>query len=527
MSDLKQYKILKIEQELARRAAQRTLIQFTAYTKPDYQVNWHHFLLCDYLDKFIKGDIKRLLVFMPPQHGKSELVSRRLPAYLLGKNPKYKIIGASYSSDLAQSFNRDVQRIVDSPEYADLYPETYLNGSNVRNDAKGGYLRNADIFETVGHKGFYKSVGVGGSLTGTPADIAIIDDPVKDAIEANSPTYRDRTWSWFTDVLSTRLHNESQVLITQTRWNEDDLSGRVLKSMEKTGEKWEVLSLPAIKVNNESSYDEREIGEALWEDRHSKKRLEQVRLSSPRTFASLYQQDPKPVKTGGEFYHSFDVEKHIISEGYDSTQPLHITWDFNVMPYVTVGIWHIKGKRAVKIDEILSTPPKNNTRAACDMVLAKYGEHTAGVFVYGDPAGKHRDTRSEQGWNDYDIIQDKLKPLSPVMRVARSAPALIVRGSFINKIFADGFEDIEILFDKGCTVTLEDLQFCKQAADGTKVKEKARTDAGVTFEKYGHTSDADDYLICEAFKNDFEYFRKGKKELNYSFKSQSANKLRY
>lgn len=464
---------------------------------------------------------------MPPQHGKSELVSRRLPAFLLGLNPKLKIIGASYSSDLAQSFNRDVQRIVDSPEFSELFPDTYLNGSNVRNDSKGGYLRNADIFETVGHKGFYKSVGVGGSLTGTPADVAVIDDPVKDAIEAQSPTYRERTWSWYTDVLSTRLHNESQVLITQTRWHEDDLSGRVLKSMEKTEEEWEILSLPAIKTAGGDPRDKRKIGEALWESRHSLKRLEQVRTASPRTFESLYQQDPKPVKTGGEFYHSFSTDKHIIAQSYDPTKPLHFTWDFNVMPYVTANVWQITGKRAVQIDEILAAPPHNNTAAACQLILDKYKDHKSGVFIYGDPAGKHKDTRSEQGWNDFDIIQDRLKLLSPVMRVARSAPPLVVRGVFINKILAENFDGIELLYDSSCQITLEDMQYCKQAADGTKAKDKVRNDAGQTFEKYGHTSDANDYFICEAFRQSFDYFKKGKRDVEAKIQTRSVTKSRY
>lgn len=527
MSDSTIYQILKIKEELAKRSAKKSLVQFTAWTKQDYDVNWHHFLLCDRLDKFIKGDIKRMLVFMPPQHGKSELVSRRLPAYLLGINPKLKIIGASYSSDLAQSFNRDVQRIIDSPEYYALFPDTYLNGSNVRNDPKGGYLRNADIFETVGHKGFYKSVGVGGSLTGTPADIAIIDDPVKDAIEANSPTYRDRTWSWYTDVLSTRLHNDSKVLITQTRWHEDDLSGRVLKAMEKTGEHWDVLSLPAVKTVNGDAEDNRQIGEALWESRHSLHRLQQVRTSSPRTFESLYQQEPKPVKTGGEFYHSFDTNKHIVSEGYDADKPLHFTWDFNVMPYVTVNIWQITEKRAVQIDEILACPPYNNTAAACKLVIDKFGEHQNGVIIYGDPAGKHKDTRSEKGWNDYDIIRDRLRTLSPQFKIASAAPPLVVRGVFINKILSECFDGVELLYNSSCSASIEDMQYCKQAADGTKSKDKVRNDAGQTYEKYGHTSDANDYFICEAFKSSFNYFKKGKKEFNYSVQSQSQNKLRY
>lgn len=238
------------------------------------------------------------MVFMPPQHGKSELTSRRLPAYLLGRNPDAKIVGCSYSADLSRAFNRDVQRIIDDEIYTDIFPDTLLNSSNVKTSAKGSYLRNADIFETVGHVGFYKSVGVGGSLTGTPVDIGIIDDPVKDVVEANSLTYRARVWDWYNGVFLTRLHNESQILITQTRWHEDDLSGRILK--QKDANEWVILSLPGILENYGQKHqdDPRGISEALWEDRHSIKKLLKFKEQSPRLFQAMYQQDPKPFEGG-------------------------------------------------------------------------------------------------------------------------------------------------------------------------------------------------------------------------------------
>ena len=154
-----------------------------------------------------------------------------------------------------------------------------------------GYLRNVDIFETVGRKGFYKAVGVGGSLTGTPVDIAIIDDPVKDALEAYSPTYRERVWEWYTSVLLTRLHNESKQLFIMTRWHDDDLAGRILK---KEADKWTVLSIPAIResLNDGNDFDRRKVGEALWSDRHSLSRLLDQKNRSPRFFSALYQQRP-------------------------------------------------------------------------------------------------------------------------------------------------------------------------------------------------------------------------------------------
>ena len=284
----------KIKQEIAKRSFE----DFVLYTMPSYQINWHHRLLMQKLQLFAEGKIKKLMVFMPPQHGKSELTSRRLPSYILGLNPDAKIIGCSYASTLAASFNRDVQRIIQDEEYQELFPNTSLNSTNVKTSAKGSYLKNSDIFEVVGAKGFYKSVGVGGSLTGTPADFGIIDDPIKDAVEAESATYRAKVWNWFTQVFLTRLHNGSQIIVTQTRWHQDDLAGRILKQYN-TKNDWVVLSLPAIKEPSATlPGDIREPGQALWPSKHSLERLIDIRQANERAFHALYQQDPRPFEGG-------------------------------------------------------------------------------------------------------------------------------------------------------------------------------------------------------------------------------------
>lgn len=218
-----------------------------------------------------------------PTHN-SEIVSRKFPAWALGRNPKTRLVGCSYSADLAQQFSRSIQRTIDDDCYKEVFPETQLNGGK-----QSGFIRNVDIFETVGHGGFYKAVGVGGSLTGTPVDIGIIDDPVKDALEANSETYRNRVWEWYTDVFLTRLHNNSKQILIQTRWHADDLAGRLL---DREGDTWTVVSIPAIREDNLMADDPREVGEALWEERHSLVRLREIEKRSPRTFAALYQQRP-------------------------------------------------------------------------------------------------------------------------------------------------------------------------------------------------------------------------------------------
>ena len=157
-------------------------------------------------------------------------------------------------------------------------------------------MRNTDMVEIVNYEGSYLSVGVGGGLTGNQVDVAIIDDPFKDHEEAYSEVIREKVWNWYTTVLETRLHNDSKVLITMTRWHEDDLVGRLLKLIHsgQIKEDWDQLILPSIKEIDHDTEDPRQVGEALWEERHSMASLISRRAKSERNFQSLYQQHPTP-----------------------------------------------------------------------------------------------------------------------------------------------------------------------------------------------------------------------------------------
>lgn len=277
-------------------AATNSLKDFTLFTKPNYYLNWHHELIFKKLDQFIAGEIKRLIICMPPQNGKSEAVSRRLPAYLFGKKPDCKIISCSYSADLAQRMNRDVQRIIDTPEYSTLFPDSYLNESNVRSDAHGSYMRNSDIFEIVGHEGVYRSCGIGGGITGMSMDYGIVDDYLKNREEAESPTIRNKIYEWYTDVLGTREQGDSSILITATRWHEDDLIGRLLDKASKDpdADQWEVINLPAMSEEVRPEYDMRTgPDQPLWPWKYSLKWLQKRKANVPvYTWLSLYQQRP-------------------------------------------------------------------------------------------------------------------------------------------------------------------------------------------------------------------------------------------
>jgi len=271
--------------------AKRKAIDFTTYTYSQYEINDHHKRYADALDKFANGEIKNLMIFMPPQHGKSELCSRRLPAKLLGNNPNLRIALVSYNHSFASKFNRDVQRIIDSTEYKKIYPDTKLTTKGVKTE--GTWIRNSEEFEVVNYRGSFITIGVGGGLTGRPVDIGIIDDPYKDASDAWSPTVRQNVQEWYDTVFKTRLHNDSQQLITLTRWHPDDLAGTILK---REPEEWSVVIFPAIKIGLPTEEDPREEGTALWESKHSLKRLLTIKKQNPHVFGSLYQQNPKPAE---------------------------------------------------------------------------------------------------------------------------------------------------------------------------------------------------------------------------------------
>jgi predicted phage terminase large subunit-like protein len=281
---------------LNRRTARSNLLDFTRFTMHDYRVNWHHELICKKLDEFIEGKNKRLIIAVPPRHGKTELASRRFPAYILGRNPDCKIIACSYASDLASLINRDIQRIICSPEYAELFPDTCLNVSNVRTTSQESYLRNSDIFEIVNHKGVYRSAGVGGSITGMGGNVLIIDDPFRSRADAESPTIRNKVFEWYSSTFRTRRQKDASILIIATRWHESDLTGKLLELAENSSkaDQWEIINLPAISEDDLAPYDLRDgPGKALWPDEYPIEDLLATKASSTvYEWLSLYQQRP-------------------------------------------------------------------------------------------------------------------------------------------------------------------------------------------------------------------------------------------
>lgn len=268
--------------EIQRRKDARTsLLGFTEYTMPRYRTGQHHRQIAAKLEAVERGEISRLMIFMPPRHGKSELASRRFPAWFLGRNPRAQFISASYNSDLAGDFGRDARNLVASGEFGALFPDVSLAP-----DSKA-----QDRWNTA-QGGSYIAAGVGTAVTGRGADIFSIDDPVKDRADAESETLRDRTWDWYTSTAYTRLMPGGRIVLTQTRWHTEDLAGRLLNQQAAGGDQWDVLELPAID----------DAGAALWPESYPIDVLERIRANiGPRDFTALYQQ--RPTLDTGNYFH--------------------------------------------------------------------------------------------------------------------------------------------------------------------------------------------------------------------------------
>lgn len=241
-----------------------------ACSGPRYTWDWDYQLkIEEALDRVTRGSLKRLMIFIPPRHGKSELVTVRYPIYRLELDPTIRIIIGAYNQTLASKFARKARKL--GRERLTLSDERTA----------------VDDWETSAGGGV-RAVGVGSGITGQGGDIIIIDDPVKGRREAKSLTNRDLTYDWYTDDIYTRLEPGGAVILIQTRWHEDDLAGRILNSED--GKNWEVISLPAEAEAGDPLG--RAIGDPLNPERYPKKELERLRTVLGKAYYALYQQRP-------------------------------------------------------------------------------------------------------------------------------------------------------------------------------------------------------------------------------------------
>jgi len=311
---------VKAEQELAKRIlARKRLLPFVERFNPDYLAGWVHKDICQRLEKFSEQvankESPRLMLFMPPRHGKSTLASVAFPAWHLGRHPNHEFISCSYSGSLAMNFSRKFRQLLREPVYKNVFEKARLDKDS----------QSIESWQTT-QGGGYVAAGVGGGITGKGAHVMVIDDPVKNREDAESDNNRDATWDWYTSTAYTRLSPGGGILVILTRWHDDDLAGRLLKQAEEGADQWEVIKYPAIAETDETF---RKYGESLHPERYNVDALEQIRKAiGPRDWSALYQQNP--VSDEGDYF-SRDMIRYYEDEDIEYAQlNYYCAWDLAI-----------------------------------------------------------------------------------------------------------------------------------------------------------------------------------------------------
>ena len=311
---------VKAEQELAKRILSRKrLLPFVERFNPDYLAGWVHKDICQRLEKFSEQvankESPRLMLFMPPRHGKSTLASVAFPAWHLGRHPDHEFISCSYSGSLAMSFSRKVRQLLREPVYKNVFEKSRLDKDS----------QSIESWQTT-QGGGYVAAGVGGGITGKGANVLVIDDPVKNREDAESDNNREATWDWYTSTAYTRLSPGGGILVILTRWHDDDLAGRLLKQAEDGADQWEVIRYPAIAEIDENF---RKQGESLHPERYNVDALEQIRKAiGPRDWSALYQQNP--VSDEGDYF-SRDMIRYYEYDEIDTAElNYYCAWDLAI-----------------------------------------------------------------------------------------------------------------------------------------------------------------------------------------------------
>ena len=353
---------IKAIAEAARRQLAR--INYVDYVEYVHHGRWkrarHLDLVCAELEKVLSGETKRLMIFMPPRHGKSMSVTATFPSYFLGKNPDKRVIEVSYGDDLAKEFGASNRNKI--AEFGmDLFGVTLSQAQSMKVDWK-----------IEGHEGGMISVGVGGGITGKGADLLIIDDPIKNREEAESETYRRKLLAEWKSSIYTRLHPDAAIIIILTRWHEDDLAGSILS--DDSRDEWKILSLPCI-CDSEDDILGRKLGDPLWPEHGFDEKwcADTKRAVGSYAWASLYQQRPSPPEGGilkrglFKFYTKAPENLSQAIQSWDCTFKKADSNDF-----VAGHVWAKKGANYYLLDRIHDRMGISDTMLGVETFASKW-----------------------------------------------------------------------------------------------------------------------------------------------------------
>ncbi len=467
--------------EFARRElARRRLIYFIKRFFPGYKVGWLHNDICRRLEKFMveveQGRSPRLVLNVPPRHGKSAVASDYYPSWVFGHHPDWEIIATSYALTLPTEFSRNIRARMRDPAYKALFPETELAPDS----------QAVEAWKTT-RKGAFTCAGVGGPILGKGAHILIIDDPHKNQEEASSETLRETAQRWYSSTARTRLHPGGGVLIIQQRWHDDDLTGHQLtleRELLEQGvppeeiDRWEVVTYPALAEEDEYLFPNgeivrspdvntmpaearllRKVGEALHPARYTRAMLLQQKNASPKDeWNALYQQNPVP--DDGEFFSRYDIRMLGPDlPGHTDDYTFVTAWDFaigekqrNDWTVGTVGAINIRGELLI-VDMIRG---RFGTNQIIDSIMAfvdKYPLHMLGmehgqIMMTLKPLIEEQ-LRKRRGSSV--TFSEDLKPVTDKQVRAQPLRAMVQRGQFyvLNQPWAEKMIGEMLRFPKG------------------------------------------------------------------------------
>jgi hypothetical protein len=439
---------------------------------------------------------------MPPRHGKSELISKWTPVWFLENWPRKTVGNVGYSTSFAEEWGRKVRNLI--TEHQD-----HLS-FRLSSDSKA-----AGRWNTRDGGGMY-ATGIDGQITGRGFDLFVIDDPHKDAAEANSLLERDKVWKWWTDTARSRVMPGGAVILVMTRWHDDDFAGRLLKAAQQgTGEHWDVLNLPALAEEDaENDPLNRKPGEPLWPDFRPLDYLQALMLGmSDEAWAAQYQGRPGNLKALGNVYKSFSTTRNVRPCIFDPRRPIIWSLDFNVDPMCSaICQWHeeidqytfLTNKKRNSISVLQEVClPNSSTLEACEEFVNRtrpYLQAAGGrglqVRIYGDRSGQSRKT---VGDSDYIAIRDFFKQ-HPEYRVtthlSKANPAVKDRVNAVNAMLCNAAGEVRTHIDPACTELISDFKLVKWKRDssGNTTGQIDKSDMSRT-----HVSDAYGYFVTKEF----------------------------
>lgn len=436
---------------IAETTARQSFEDFCIVVDPKYDPQWFHLeiaaVLQNAFERVLKGESPRIMIFMPPRHGKSEESTKKYPAWVLGKRPDFPIIVSTYSQDLSTKFGQGTRDIMDSANYQGIF-DTRLRADT---KAKASWMTDKD--------GGYEAVGVGGAITGKGFKIGIIDDPIKNDEEAESEVIRDKVHDWYKTTFYTRQEGNAAIILIQTRWHDDDLAGRLLKEQEeaqRNGEtdydQWEVINFPAIAEHDEPYRKE---GEGLWLAKFSMPQYMKTKKTlGPYKWSALYQQNPVDAESM-EFkpawyqYRTLEEVARLHTRNFLTLDPASAMRGDSDNIGATLNFVDRENKWNIMCWKLRMNAPE-----LIDFMFtthAEYGFERAGIEegVYQQVIKPYLDKEMRSRNKFFEVVELKHQQAQKVLRIRGLIPYYSSGSVFHIEGFCDDLEEEQARFPKG------------------------------------------------------------------------------